>query len=95
MIWKFSNQIYGKSEYTTAKKSQSHATILPFREFRPVENHVVLLKTYQNASTSISSLGLAIPEMHNAKVEKNILLCKQNPWLSCIQFQSDSIPVSA
>jgi len=60
----------GNSEYTTAKKSQSHATILPFREFKPLENHALLLKTYQGASTNISSLGLAVTEMHNAKVEK-------------------------
>ena len=77
------------------KKSQSHATILTFREFKALENHVVLLKTYQDASTNISSLGLAVTEMHNAKVEKDILQSKQNTWLSCIQFQSDSIPLLA
>jgi len=60
---------------------------LPFREFKPLENHALLLKTYQGASTNISSLGLAVTEMHNAKVEKDILLSKQNTWLSCIQFQ--------
>lgn len=37
--------------------------------------------------TNISSLHLAVPDMHNDKVEKDILLCKQNPPLSCISLK--------